>query len=306
MQPCRMSIFFLLTAISIFCSAQPIDPSRVEVSLQPVEGNLYMVKGRGGNIGVFTGPDGVFLIDSQFAPLTDKILAAIRTVSDQPIRYLVNTHFHFDHIGGNENFARRETLIFAHDNVRKRMQGGIMNLIRNLPLQSYPPAALPVVTFNDRLSFHINGESVEVIYLPPAHTDGDAIVYFPESDVIHTGDVFRTVYYPIVDINYGGKLDGIIHAHEVMLELAGPDTKIIPGHGKLTGRSMLEQSRDMIVTVRNRIKRMYDAGKSLEEILAAQPTAEFDHAWDSPDAALGKKGFIERYYRELNGDFERL
>lgn len=294
----------LTTGLNTF--AQDNRFSNTTVKVQAVSKNVYMVEGQGGNIGVLSGADGVFIIDSQFAPLSEKIHSAIQTISDAPIRYLVNTHYHPDHIGGNENFSRQGTLILAHENVRKRMQTGVKSIIRNVPAQAFPETALPVITFDSKASFHINNEEVDIIYLPPAHTDGDAIVHFRSADVIHAGDVFRTTYYPIVDIYYGGRLDGIIHAHDVILELAGPQTRIIPGHGIVTDRAMVLSAREMIVTVRDRIRKMYAEGKTLEEVLAGEPTKEFDARWDSPDAAIGKAGFIERYYRELSGNYQKL
>lgn len=192
-----------------------------------------MVQGRGGgNVGVFAGSDGVLLVDSLFAPLTERLVAAIRTVSKGEIRFLINTHVHPDHLGGNENLATQGVLIFAHDNVRVRaLERFRFPRGDGQRFAPPPPGARPVVTYSDAVSFHFNGEEVRAFLAPPAHTDGDTFVYFPDSDVLHLGDVFHTTSYPLIDVYNGGTLAGTIEALEVAIEMAGPNTQVIPGHG---------------------------------------------------------------------------
>jgi glyoxylase-like metal-dependent hydrolase (beta-lactamase superfamily II) len=277
----------------------------VELSITPVAGNVYMVQrpGGGGNIGVQVGPDGVLLVDSLFAPLTDRLVTAVQQVTDEEIRFLLNTHIHGDHTGGNANLAAMGVLIFAHDNTRLRFleersrvprAGG-----RFGPQQ--PVAARPPITFNDTMSFHLNGEEVLAFHAPPAHTDGDVFVYFPESDVLHLGDVYRTTSYPIIDIYNGGTLRGTIAAMDRAIDLAGPDTKVIPGHGlEVVGRDELVEFRDMILDIQGQVLAMIRDDKKLDEVMAAQPTAAYDAEW-TDDPGWGPEDFVPIVYYELGG-----
>ncbi len=277
----------------------------VELSITPVAGNVYMVQrpGGGGNIGVQVGPDGVLLVDSLFAPLTDKLVSAVQRVTDEEIRFLVNTHIHIDHVGGNENLAEMGVLIFAHDNTRLRFfeQRSRFPRAGGSFAPQQPAAARPLITFNDSMSFHLNGEEVQAFLVPPAHTDGDVFVYFPESDVLHLGDVFRTTSYPIIDVYNGGSLRGTIAAMDKAIELAGPDTKIIPGHGlEVVGRYELIEFRDMILDIQGQVLSMIREGKKLDEVMAAQPTAAYDVKW-TDDPGWGPEDFVPVVYYELGG-----
>jgi glyoxylase-like metal-dependent hydrolase (beta-lactamase superfamily II) len=245
----------------------------VEVTISHVAGNIYQIRGEGGNIGMSVGEDGIILIDDQFAPLSTKILAAIRTVSDAPIRFLINTHVHEDHTGGNENFADLGAIIVAHDRVRIRLMEGI----RGGP--PAPAAALPVVTFSHPVSLHLNGEEVRIIPVPAAHTDGDAYVHFVGSNVIHLGDVFRTNGYPNIDLGNGGTLEGTLESLQIAIDLAGPETLLIPGHGVVSKRDAAIELRDLTLEVRARVARLVEQGMSLEQVVAAKPTADLDERW---------------------------
>ena len=219
--------------------AQQRNFDAVQIKTHKITDTVYMLEGEGGNIGVFAGEDGVFLIDDQFAPLTDKIVAAIGEITDQDIRFLINTHIHPDHTGGNENLGKQGVTIVAHDNVRTRLAEGIFNS---------PPApkeALPVITLNDTVTFHLNGETVHAFKTPNAHTDGDTVTHFQGTNVIHTGDVFRTTTYPFVDKTHGGSFQGLLDTLQLLLERAGPDTTIIPGHGVITDRAMIQTFHDI-------------------------------------------------------------
>lgn len=277
----------------------------VELSIVPVAGNVYMVQrpGGGGNIGAQIGPDGVLLVDSLFAPLSEKLVGAIKSVSDDEIRFLVNTHIHVDHIGGNENLANMGVLIFAHDNTRLRFLEGRSHFPRaggSFAAQA-PVGARPVITFNDSLSFHLNGEEVRAFLAPHAHTDGDIFVYFPESDVLHLGDVYRTTSYPIIDKYNGGTLRATIAALDMAIALAGPDTRVIPGHGlAVVGRAEVEEFRDMILDIQDRVYNLIRDGKHLDEVMAANVTADYDAKWEN-DPGWTAIDFVPLVYYELGG-----
>lgn len=269
------------------------------ITLTPVADGVYMLMGEGGNIGLSVGDDGVFAIDSQFAPLTEKIQAAIATISDKPIRFLLNTHWHFDHTGGNENFTNTGTVIVAHNNVRERMSRDqfIAGLGMEVPASS--PAALPIVTFSEDITFHFNGETIHATHVNPAHTDGDSIVHFQAANVIHTGDVYFNGLYPFIDVSSGGGINGMIAAVDRVLELADDETQIIPGHGALSNKAELVDYRVMLVAVRERMEAAIASGASIEEILAMDLNADYD-------ATLGN-GFLtpEQFTRILYADLTR-
>jgi glyoxylase-like metal-dependent hydrolase (beta-lactamase superfamily II) len=260
------------------------DFSRVEIKATRLTDSTYMLTGAGGNIGLSVGEDAVFLIDDQYAPLTDRINAAIAKITPKPVRFVLNTHWHGDHVGGNENFGRAGAILVAHENVRKRMGTEQFIEFSRSRVPASPGAALPVVTFTDGVSFHLNGDEIRAVHVPRAHTDGDAIVHFLRNDVIHAGDVFWNGLYPFIDASSGGSIRGTIAACDKVLAIAGPQTKIIPGHGPLSDRAGLEAYRAMLAGVLARIEPLVRDGRKVEEIVAAKPTAEFDAQWG--------KGFI--------------
>jgi len=307
----KLQRFLLITTASVlFAMSASVSFSQgrfggVELSIVPVAGNVYMVQrpGGGGNIGIFIGPEGALLVDSLFAPLSDKLVAAVKEVSDEEIRFLINTHIHGDHVGGNENLAAMGVLIFAHDNTRLRFLEERNRIPRAggnfMPQQ--PAAARPVVTFNDTMSFHLNGEEVRAFLAPPAHTDGDVFVYFPQSDVLHLGDVYRTTSYPIIDQYNGGTLRGTIAALDKAIDIAGPNTKVIPGHGlEVVGRNELIEFREMILDIQNQVFNMIREGKKLAEVMEARPTAAYDAQW-TDDPGWGPDDFVPIVYYELGG-----
>ena len=268
----------VLSLLSAPLAAQ--DFSKVEVSATPVAEGVYSIQGAGGNVGLVVGRNGAFMIDDQYAPLAPKIKAAVEGVTDQPVRFVLNTHWHGDHTGGNEAFAASGTLVVAHDNVRKRMSTDQFVAAFNREVPASPEPALPVVTFNDRTSFHMGGHTVHAIHIPDAHTDGDAVVHLVEADIIHTGDIVFYGVYPVVDYSSGGSLAGMAAATERLLAMAGPETRFIPGHGPaVVGRKQLEDYLDMLRTVHDRLETLIAEGKTLEQVLAAKPTADFDEAW---------------------------
>ena len=277
--------------------AQEQDFDAVEIQTVPVAENVYMLLGEGGNIGVSAGEDGVFMIDDQFAPLTEKIRAAIATFSDEPIRFLVNTHWHFDHTGGNENLGEAGVVIVAQDEVYTRMSTDqfIEAFQREVPPS--PPAALPVITFNDTATFRLNGQTMHAFHVEEAHTDGDTVIHFVEADVIHAGDTYFNGFYPFIDTSSGGSLTGMISAAEEILALSGENTQIIPGHGPLSNREELEAYRQMLVDMRVRTESAIAQGLSLEEFLASDPSADYDEDWG--DGFLAPEQFLTIIYEDL-------
>lgn len=264
------------------------DWDAVEMKVHPVAGKVSYIEGSGGNIGLFTGEDGVFLIDDQYAPLTDKIVAAIRTVSAEPIRFLVNTHMHPDHTGGNENFGRMGTLIFGHENVRSQMAA------------AKTAEEPPLITFSEDMSFHINGETVHVFKTPNAHTNGDVYVRFETSNVIHTGDVYRTTSYPYIDSANGGSFLGTIKAYDLLIEVSDSDTKIVPGHGVISNVYEVRAFRDMLLVIRDRVAAAIRDGRTMEEVQAAGLTSEYDERWDSGRRIGGAATLLETIYAEMS------
>lgn len=290
----------LLTAAALFgigASVSTQAQDDVQIRIEPVAGNVYVLYGRGGNIGVHTGPDGVFLIDDQFAPLTDKILTAIKTVSEEPVRYVINTHFHGDHSGGNENLGKQGTLIMSHDKVRPRLLDKAYIKAFDFQMDATKQKGLPVVTFNDKLSLHLNGEEARAHHVPHAHTDGDSIVYFKGSNVIHMGDTYWSMGFPFFDVPHGGSIDGMIGAADTALSLGDENTKVIPGHGPVTGKDGLRDFRALLIEAKKRIGDRKSSGASLAEL---QESDVLDGITDKfpTDTAWAKK-FIGFVYSSL-------
>ena len=237
---------------------------------------VYMLMGEGGNIGVSAGEDGVFLIDDQYAPLTEKIKASVAKISDKPIKFVINTHWHGDHSGGNENLGKENVLIVAHDNVYKRMSVESYVKAFGNTVPASPKEALPVITFRDRVTFRLNGHEISVLHTSNAHTDGDSLIKFKAANIVHTGDVWFNGLYPFIDTSSEGSLDGMIKAIEFMLGKIDDKTKIIPGHGPLGNKKQMQDYLKMLTTVRSRMQKLIDEGKSIEEIIALKPLADYD------------------------------
>ncbi len=290
---------FFVGAISAWAQA-PVDDSKTVIKTNKVTDNFYTVDGRGGTIGVLVGPDGTFMVDTQFAPLTDRIVAAIKQISPGPIRYVVNTHVHGDHTGGDANLGKMGATIFARDELRDRLMHPAPGP-NGQPGTPSPEIGLPMVTYENKLTFHMDGETVDLIPIRKAHTDGDTIVYFHNADVIMTGDFFRSIGYPNIDRANGGSLDGMISGLAAVIALAGPNTKIIPGHGPNVDRMAVVAHRDMILGVRDRVAKMVKAGKSSDEVLAAHVTADFDSKVlpAAPNGDRMADRFIGQVYAEL-------
>jgi glyoxylase-like metal-dependent hydrolase (beta-lactamase superfamily II) len=257
-----------------------------------------MLTGAGGNLALSIGEDAAFLVDDQFAPLAPRIKAAIARIAARPVRFVLNTHWHGDHTGGNENFGRAGAVLVAHENVRRRMSVEQFNESMNTRAAPSPKAALPVVTFASDVVFHLNGDEIRAFHVPHAHTDGDTIVHFRRANVVHLGDVFFNRLYPFIDTGAGGSLAGTIAAADKVLALAREDTKLIPGHGPLGSRTDLLAYRQMLVTVGERLQALARDGKTLGDAIAARPTQEFDEVWGKGFMPPDK--FVEMLWRDLN------
>jgi len=271
-----------LAALTLgICAAVPAlaqsgpDFGKVEIKTTQLAPDFWTLEGQGGTISVLAGPDGILLVDSQFAPLTDKLVAAIRKVSDKPIRFLVDTHVHPDHTGGNANFAKLGATIFARDQLRYRLEHP-NPAADGTPGKPAPELALPVITYNASLSIHIDNEDVRLLPVVAAHTDGDTVVSFPGHDILAVGDIFRSVGYPYADLSSGGSLAGILEGLSEIVDRAGPATKIIPGHGPIVTRDAVLAQRDVILGLRAKVLKLVEQGKTLDEIVAAHPTADID------------------------------
>ncbi len=271
----------------------------ITVKAQALRGGVYVITGSGGNIGLSVGTDAAFLVDDQFAPLTPKIIAAVAGVTSQPIKFVVNTHWHGDHSGGNENLGKAGALLVAHSNVRQRMSTEQFMAAFNRRTPPSPAAALPVVTFTDSVTFHINGDDLVAFHVPAAHTDGDVIVHFTKADVIHMGDAMMTISYPLVDLSSGGNVAGFIAAADRALSVCTANTIVIPGHGGVTDCAGLREWRNMIATVRDRVRAEMGKSRTLDQIKAAGLTAEFDAKWGK--GFIQAPVFVEFVYRSLGG-----
>jgi cyclase len=272
----------------------------VKMRAQLAGPGVAMLAGAGGNIGVCWGADGVLLVDDQFAPLSDRIRASVDSIGGgKPLRWIFNTHWHGDHTGGNEKLAALGATIVAHDNVRRRMAvDQIRALAAHDTIPASPPGALPIVTFNDSLTFHVNGEEVRVFHVRNAHTDGDAIVQFVNANVVHMGDCFFNGIYPVIDLSTGGSIEGMIAADERALKIMGPDTQVIPGHGPLGDRAALQAFHDMLVQLRDRVRAQVRAHKTLEQTIAAKPTAALDAQWGK--GGIKPDRIVEVVYTDLS------
>jgi glyoxylase-like metal-dependent hydrolase (beta-lactamase superfamily II) len=292
----------LLAAGLVAAASAPVlaqgqqDFSKVEIKTNMVTSNFYSLDGQGGTIGVLTGPDGVFMVDAQFAPLTDKIVAAIKQISDGRIRFMVNTHVHGDHTGGNENLGKLGVTILARENLRMRLEKPNPGA-NGAPGVPTPAAGLPVITYDAPVTIRMNGEEVRLIPAPAAHTDGDTFVKFVKADVIMTGDFYRSIQYPNIDRANGGSLPGLINALDAVIANAGPNTKIIPGHGPTVDRSAVMAHRDMVIALRDKVAPLVREGKTQEQVVAAKPTADFDAKVQQPGTTGDR--FVGQLYAEL-------
>jgi glyoxylase-like metal-dependent hydrolase (beta-lactamase superfamily II) len=274
----RLSLILLMTAVAATAAGQN-DMAEVSIETTPVAEGIYMLTGRGGNIGLCVGEDGVFMIDDQYAPLSDKIRAAVAAVTDQPVGFILNTHWHGDHTGGNENFGDTGSLVISHANVRRRMSTEQFTAIFDRTTPAAPDGALPVVTFTDSISFFLNGEEIDVFHAPRAHTDGDAVIHFTGANVVHAGDLVFFGLYPFIDTAAGGSIYGLIAGVKTVLSLGDEGTRIIPGHGPLLDRGQVEEYLALLTGAREAVAEGKSAGEDLAAVQAAEPLARWDETW---------------------------
>ncbi|MCK5923891.1 MAG: MBL fold metallo-hydrolase, partial [Methylococcales bacterium] len=264
---------------SLFSVVGVYAQDEVEVTTTKLSDSIHMLVGKGGNVGVFIGQDGTFVIDDQFAPMTEKLMAAIETLGGDSPRFLINTHYHGDHTGGNENFGDKGAMIVSHDNVRTRLAEGSM--IKAFGMETPPAAAtaLPIMTYSANMHFHINDENVSLVHVPNAHTDGDTFIVFKNANVVHTGDIFFNGFYPFIDGDHGGSVKGMIDAADVVLAISDDETKIIPGHGPLADKAQLQAYRDMLETAYTALLALKNEGLTADEAIMRKPLASLDAQW---------------------------
>jgi len=269
----------------------------VQVRSQKVAEGVYMLTGAGGNIGLGVGDDAAFVVDDQYAPLTPKILAAIAQLTNKPVKFVVNTHWHGDHAGGNEHMGQAGALLVAQDNVRRRLSTQQVLAFFKDTVPPSPAGALPVITFSDTITFHLNGDDVQAFHVAHAHTDGDAFIVWRKADVVHAGDVFVTYGFPFIDLDSGGSIDGMIAGCDVLLTLGDENVKIIPGHGPVSDRAAVREYRAMLMTIRDRVSQQKNAGRTLAQTQATHPTSQFDAKWGG--GFIKPDQFVELVYRSL-------
>ena len=292
-----LRVIVLLAGLTLPATGHAQDWAKIEVKSQPVAGSVHMLTGGGGNIGVLVGSDGVLLVDSQFAELHDKIAAAVGAIGTGPVRFVLNTNWHYDHVRGNELFHKSGAVIVAHGNCQARMVREQFHEVLDVKIGPYAPAALPEITFTDSLVLHVNGEDVEALHIANAHSDADVLYVFRKANVIQTGDLFFSGGYPYIDIGNGGSVAGMIAAADRILAMAGADTKLIPGHGPLAGRQRLQEYRAMLVAVRDRVAALIKRGRPLDQAVAAKPTADLDAAWSG---AMSPEQFVKLVFMDLS------
>jgi len=295
---------FLIVVVGVArLHAQQPDFSQVQIKTTKVASNFYTLEGQGGTIGVLAGPDGVLMVDAQFAPLSDKIVAAIKQISDGRIRFLVNTHVHGDHTGGNENIGKLGAAIVARENLRARLAKPAAQA-NGQPGVPTPAIGLPVLTYDAPLTIHMDGEDVQLIPVPAAHTDGDTMVYFPNANVLMTGDFYRSTGYPNIDRGNGGTMNGMLAGFDLIAKTGRPDTKIIPGHGATVDKAAVAAHKAMMVAVRDKVAALVRQNKTQEEVIAAKPTSTFD-ATVTGATPMTADRFVGQLYQELKSTATR-
>ncbi len=300
----RITTAALAGAALLFAGAataqQGVDFSKVEIKTTDLGNKTYMLEGQGGNITVAVGADGIIMVDSQFAPLHDKIKAAIEKISPLPIKYLVITHYHGDHVGGNAAFHKDGATVVAHDNVRIRLAAGTTNATTGAKIPPLPADALPTETYMvGGTKLEVGGRVAQLNHVYTAHTDGDTWVAFPDANVIATGDIYGSRTYPNLDWGSGGTIEGMILATETFLKAVNDGAKIVPGHGPVATKANLQEFHDMLVTARDRVKKLFDAGKSEQEVLAADPLADLNTKWAAPQGITSGPSFLRNVYNSF-------
>jgi cyclase len=272
-------VLSILTLTSIIGNDVNAQFENVIINTTKLTDSIFMLKGSGGNIIVSAGQDGVFMVDDQFAPLTEKIREAISNITDQPIKFVINTHLHPDHVGGNENLGELGAIIISHDNVRKRLSTEQFQEFFNRTIPPVSEKGLPIITFSDNMTIFRNGDEIKIIHVDNGHTDGDSIVYFTKNNVIHVGDDFNDKSYPFIDLSSGGSIDGLISSLQTISSIIDDKTKVVSGHSEISNKTKVNDFTNMLKDVREKVSQMIEDGKSLEEIIALQPTSKYDEIY---------------------------
>lgn len=290
----------VISFAAVFCAAQNQDFSKVQIKVSKVAGNVYMLAGAGGNIGASVGDDGIVIVDDQYAPLADKIQEALKGITDKPIRFIINTHYHGDHTGGNE-FFQKQAPIIAHDNVRKRLETGGQagnGSTVHMEQKAQPKGGLPIITFDHDVTVHLNGEDIRALHVPAGHTDGDSVIYFPKSNVVHMGDDFVTYGFPFIDVDSGGSIDGMISGVESAIAQLPPDVKIIPGHGGVSNLDDVRAYVKMLKETRSAVQQALDQKMTLAQMKEKKildPWKKYSGEFINEDA------FLETLYNSMTG-----
>ena len=291
----RLPFVLVVVFVAAVFSVSAQDFEKIQLETIEMADGVSMLAGGGGNIGVFFGEDGVLLVDTQFGELHEKVMAAVSKLSNRPIRFVINTNWHYDHAMGNEAMAKAGAVIIAHEKTRQRMMVEQVHPSLDMTIPPYPKEALPVTTFNDALTIHFNGQEIQLTHIANAHSDADIVIHFREANVIHTGDLVFAKGFPFIDVPHGGTVNGMIAAADRLLEMIDEETKIIPGHGPPSTRRDLREYRDMLVAVRDRVVRLIEAGRNLGEIQATKPTSDWD--WNQ---GMSGDQFLGCVYRDLS------
>jgi cyclase len=291
-------VLWIFVVLAVVAAAQRSDFSKVQIKVTKVAGTVYMLEGAGGNIGISVGEDGIVVVDDQFAPLADKIQAALKGITDKPVRFVINTHWHYDHTGGNAYFQKQGPII-AQENVRERLKSGGDAAGTKIP--PAPKEALPIITFNDRATVHLNGEDIRTIHFPQGHTDGDAVVFFSQSNVVHMGDDFVTYGFPFIDLQSGGGVRGMVAAVEKVMATVPADARIIPGHGPLSTVADMKPFVTMLKDSMARVQKGIDEGKTVDQLKKENVLAGYE-SWGGPGKFVTTDKFIDTLYKDLKGD----
>lgn len=285
-------------------AAQSEDLAKAQLIPSKVAEGVWMIAGPGGNIGVSAGKDGVVLIDTQFAPLTAKVQAAVAGIGPGPVRFVINTHWHPDHTGGNENLGKSGAVLVGHENIRKRLASGVLQEFLKRQIPPAPEAALPVLTFSESVTFHLNGEELQAFHVPASHTDGDTVVRFDKANVFAVGDLFWTNGYPFIDLDCGGSIDGMLAVLDLLSGTIGESAKLIPGHGPVGTKADLLEFQKMLAAIRTNVQALVLQGKTVEQVVEARPTKAFDDRWGK--FFLNGEQFTRLVYQSLTGSAKRV